>query len=129
MDNYVVATNIWAIGMAITNGSVPHFDLPFRFGVIDGSVQAAFQEQDTIDDLANCVEMAIFYRQGERDLVPTFGITDPVFKVQPLDVQGMTAQIERHEPRVNILMTQNPDWYDALIAHIRANVSARRPGV
>jgi len=99
----------------ITDGSVPHFDLPFR--VNRGKVRVV--EQDTYDDIFNCVHMAFKYFQGERLMIPTFGIPDMTFDLQPLDLKFMIAEVEHHEPRASLLMSQT---VEELVARVMAEV-------
>ena len=56
----------------------PHFQLPFRFGGINGA--AFVNEQDSIEDVVQCVETIIQYPIGSRFDVPDFGIPDVTFK-------------------------------------------------
>lgn len=111
--------------MAILDGSIPHFDLPFRMSAQSGGISPAIVEQDTIEDVANCCEMGLRYRQTERFLVPTFGLTDPVFQEQPIDTATMIAEVLHHEPRGQMLMDQEPDAIDVLIVRVNTEVSLR----
>jgi hypothetical protein len=90
-----------------------------------GGFSPAIVEQDTLEDVANCCEMGIRYRQTERYLVPTFGLTDPVFQEQPLDTATIIAEVLRHEPRAQMLMEQEPDLIDSLIVHVHTEISLR----
>jgi hypothetical protein len=92
----------------------PHFDLPFRF---QGGAVAAV-EQDTYNDVANCVEAIVRTPFGYRYDAPDFGLTDMVFDLQPLDTESVLAAIETQEPRADVLVEENPDFYDVLIARM-----------
>lgn len=105
--------------MAIHMSFVPHFDLPFRF--VSG--HAAVVNQDTLADVTNCVEACLLTIIGERTELPEFGIPDPTFENQPIDLGAITDAVLAQEPRAIILLTQNPDKFDQLIADVLANVS------
>ena len=54
----------------------PHFDLPF-----DLTAQgAAVAEQDTVDDVGNCVFAILATHVNTRDYVPDFGTVDFTFR-------------------------------------------------
>lgn len=100
--------------------SVPHFNLPFRFAVHADAVQ-----QSTIDDVTNCVEACLRTHLGWREEEPQFGIDDPVFGQQPINLQPMLSQLLLNEPRAVVLMTQAPDMLDEMIDRILTRVSLR----
>lgn len=80
---------------------------PFRLAP-DGRI--ATVEQDT--DQANAEQLAVLImtRRGERPLVPTFGITDPVFA--ELDRAELEGAIETFGPPVRITGV-DADFVDA----------------
>lgn len=100
---------------------VPHFDLPFRF--VNGSV--AVVDQDTEDDIANCVEAILRTPYGYRtqDGIVDFGNHDPLFEIQPVDIELIKSTIESQEPRSHILTDEETDRLDALISHVMVEVS------
>lgn len=52
----------------------PHFSLPFRFNQVrGGKLEVAYSEQDTIDEIADCVELVCRTDQGQRVTLPGFG--------------------------------------------------------
>lgn len=100
---------------------VPHFNLPFSF--VGGSVPVV--EQDTLDDVANCVEAIIRTPYGFRvyDNTPDFGIFDPVFEVQPVDTELIRTTVMSQESRADLVLSERTDFYDNLIERIRVEVS------
>lgn len=100
---------------------IPHFDLPFRFV---GS-NAAVVEQDSLEDITNCVEAVVRTIIGQRVELPDFGIPDPTFQTQPLQLQAITEAILQQEPRATIAMTQNPDRFNQLVVDVLMRVSAQ----
>lgn len=105
--------------VAILMTVVPHFDLPFRFT----AGHAAVVEQDSSDDISNCVDAVLLTRIGSRVEMPEFGIPDPTFDIQPIELQGMFAALVEQEPRAYVLIDQEPDRFDQLIAHLTVSVA------
>jgi hypothetical protein len=103
---------------------VPHFDLPFRLG----SVGAICVEQDTIDDIANCVTAIVSTHLGWRAEVPTFGIPDVTMRRQPLGSEDISNWIANQEPRALLVVEENPDKVDQLVDHINIGVSIVQKG-
>ena len=56
--------------------AIPHLRIPFR---ITSSGAADVVEQDSIDDVAQCVEVLLRTRPGDRPEVPEYGIDEPLF--------------------------------------------------
>lgn len=79
---------------------IPHFALPFSLTANGG---VAVTQQDSIDDISQCVEMALGCTQGTRLVVPDFGVTDPTFT----DVSPGTLeqQVKVYEPRAELAIT------------------------
>jgi hypothetical protein len=103
--------------------SVPHFDMPFRFGT--GGAHAAVVEQNTGDDVTNCVEACLRTTRGTRMFVPNFGITDPLFAIKQspfLAIEQMQAEVQENEPRASTQFT-DVGSLDAMIANIIVEVS------
>lgn len=100
----------------------PHFDLPFSLGP-NG---AAVVEQDTIDDVANCVVVILSVERGTRDEAPTFGIEDLAMRKQPLGASEIAEEIRDQDPRAVLIMSENPDMNDELIDRINIGVSTVR---
>lgn len=97
---------------------VPHFDLPFRMK----GTSFATVEQDSFEDVANCVEAIVRTPYGFRDDNPDFGVDDQTFQVQPLNTELITGQIIHQEPRASIVITQETDLIDSLIDNLKIEV-------
>jgi phage baseplate assembly protein W len=106
--------------VAVLMSFVPHFDLPFRFL---STGHAATVDQDTLDDVSNCVEAIMRTLQGERNDNPSFGIPDPTFQLQPIDVGLIIEAVLQQEPRASLVMEQDPDQFNQLVADVVARVS------
>jgi phage baseplate assembly protein W len=100
---------------------IPHFSQPFRFG----GPQAAVVEQDSIDEIADCVLSVLACPLGFRVELPEFGSPDLAFQTQPVDTASVQALVETWEPRASTLFSQQPDALDELVARVQLNVSIR----
>lgn len=98
-----------------------HFDLPFRF--LRG--HAVTVDQDSLDDITNCVEAVLRTLKGQRTELPDFGLDDPAFQLQPINLQAITNAVLAQEPRASMLLDQAPDQFNYLIAKVLAQVSSQ----
>jgi hypothetical protein len=101
---------------------VPHFDLPFQF---IGSANASVVEQDSLDDVTNCVTACVATVIGQRQELPEFGIPDLTLQTQPVYRPDVLAQVLSWEPRAAVVLDQQPDLFDSLIAHVTLSVSTK----
>src|SRR5215510_10732701 len=97
----------------------PHFDLPFRLGAERTLVMV---EQDTYEDVANCVETIVRTPLGYRSEVPEFGFPAVEFELQPILTESVLELVISQEPRAVLMIEENPDVLDELIDHITVNV-------
>lgn len=106
----------------MANVSIPHFDLPFRFGTY--GTNAAVVQQDSTTDVRNCVEAILRTQSGSRLYVPAFGVDDPSFSA-PVDPSNLHQQIVANELRAEMYIgtteSESP-WILDLIVEVRANV-------
>jgi phage baseplate assembly protein W len=100
---------------------VPHFSLPFRFV----SPQAAVSEQDSLDEIADCVYAILVCPRGFRIESPLFGLPDPTFAMPAPDLDEIRDAIETWEPRAVALLSERPDLLDELIARVEVIVQIR----
>jgi len=98
---------------------VPHFALPFQLGPGGANVV----EQDTIDDIANCVTAIAVTHVGWRSEVPTFGIPDLALRKLPIGAEDINDWISNQEPRALLIVEERIDKADAMIDHINIGVS------
>lgn len=98
--------------------NAPHFDLPFRI-----NKKVAEVEQDTIDDVYNCVWASLVTPEGWRPEAPDFGMPDLTFETQPLNETLITSKLVQDEPRADVIMSQSPDAFDELIVRVTLDVS------
>lgn len=99
--------------------AIPHFALPFTLGD-DG--HALTNEQDGLDDVAECVEACLRTRPGQRDELPAYGTNEAVFHLLPLSTERIAAAVSIWEPRARVLVTDAPDALDETVRRVRVNV-------
>jgi phage baseplate assembly protein W len=100
---------------------IPHFALPLRY--VNGS--AVVNEQDSEDDLADCVYAICVTSPGTRDELPDFGLVDLTFSQEPIPTAAAVNQIQQWEPRVQVLIDAAPDRFDSSL--VKANVNVQGP--
>lgn len=66
---------------------------PFRF---ERNGSAATVREGSVDANAEAVAIVVLTRKGERPMVPTFGVTDPVYR--GLDVAEVNAVLSTFGP-------------------------------
>jgi phage baseplate assembly protein W len=102
---------------------VPRFDLPFRLGA-DG---AAVREQDSVEDIANCVTAILLTPVGWRTRLPGWGAPDYTFKQVPLGEQQIETLVGSQEPRAMLIVAEKRDHLDELITYVDIGVSQINP--
>lgn len=101
----------------------PHFNIPFRLR----ATGAETVEQDSIDDVANCVVVIVSTPIGWRDDNSDFGFNDLAMRRQPIGTEEIAAQISDQDPRALLIVEESPDMRDELIDRIEIGVSTMKP--
>lgn len=99
----------------------PHFDFPFA---IHGS-SVTVVEQDTLDDITNCITVIILTHVGWRPEAPRFGTPDYTFKKQPIGKDFILQILQAQEPRAALMIQESPDVFDSLIDRILVETGAK----
>jgi phage baseplate assembly protein W len=80
----------------------PHFDFPFRRS---GSGRSAvYVEQDSDEEVMDCVEVLLRTPVGSREEIPDYGTPDYVFRQGGVEISDLTGTIEHWEPRAGALL-------------------------
>lgn len=95
---------------------IPRLAWPLRVDPLTGSF--AVVEQDSDEDIAQCLKAIALTTPGERPDVPDMGVEDLTFGEQPLDLDQIRDTFNRHEPRVTVLASTNPDALDEALAQV-----------
>lgn len=97
----------------------PHFNFPFT--IMPSGVTVV--EQDSLDDVANCVVAIMATTVGSRDLAPDFGVPDLIFVNQPIGVHDLL--ISQQEPRADLDVSERFDQSDPLEDIVMMKVSTQ----
>lgn len=81
---------------------IPHLAVPLQ--VING--QFVTVEQDTDDEVAQCVRNICAFERGFRIEDPDFGIADPTFTTMPIDTDDIAIALEDYEDRAMVTIFQ-----------------------
>jgi phage baseplate assembly protein W len=87
--------------------TTPHFAWPFRLG--QGHAFAVV-EQDTVEDIEQCVVVLVSTELGSREELPEYGISDPTF-TSGVDTTEILAAVD--------------DWEDRAVIELRDGISTR----
>jgi phage baseplate assembly protein W len=91
--------------------SIPHFKIPLQLDPVTG--RFAVVEQDTEEDVQQCVVALLRTEVGDRLELSEYGIPSTVFE-ETIDQGGIMAAIERWEPRATTSLTERPNPEDDL---------------
>lgn len=101
--------------------TVPHLAFPFR--VAPGG-SFAVVEQDTVDEVAQNVEVVVRTPVGDRIEIPEFGSRQLIFgEVGGDDVQQVLAAVTVWEPRADVIAEDYPERLTDLIRRVRFTTS------
>lgn len=100
----------------MAKATTPHFAVPFR---MDGSRGSVVTEQDSEEEILDCIEVILRYPQGHRPEKPEFGIPDLTF-MEHADERLIQEALDEWEPRIEMSVGQSiVDKIDVLIQTIR----------
>lgn len=78
--------------------NTPHLAFPFDLSA--GS--AAVTEQDSLDEIVDCVEVILRTPRGQRVDQPDFGLADPTFRMNGMDASEIEGSVAQWEPRADV---------------------------
>jgi hypothetical protein len=108
-----MATDSNGVILGATPAGVPHLAIPFAIAY-DGSAQVV--EQDTSEDIVQCVAMLVGSRPGDRLLVPGYGTPDPTFT--GLQVGPVRRSASRWEPRATLSVQVDPGGTERVVVGV-----------
>ena len=109
--------------MAHNYPQIPHFAVPFEFKIIGhGEPTAAVTEQDSEEEIFDCVEVVLRYETGFRLEKPEFGTPDQTFAETLPDTNRIFEAIDAWEPRAEPVISAEVDKFDALISRVRVAI-------
>jgi phage baseplate assembly protein W len=102
---------------------VPHFAFPFR---LNGNSFAVI-EQDTVQEVQQCVVILLLTPAGSRLVLPNYGTPETLYTQTPANVAGILARLTNWEPRASVALNQTIDTIQQMVSHIRVNVTGGTP--
>jgi phage baseplate assembly protein W len=100
-----------------TKADIPHFALPLRY--LGG--KPIVNEQDSWDDVYDCVQAIARYPRGFREDLPDFGISSLELTVPGSSAVPIQEELEQWEPRIALHSDAFTDL-NTLIEHIIVEV-------
>lgn len=97
---------------------IPHLAFPFTIAGPTANVV----EQDTLDDIAQSVQIILTTLRGSRIELPNYGVEDLTFSA-PLAFEDAMSAILEWEPRASVVFEEQPGMLDALVHSAIARVS------
>lgn len=97
----------------------PHFQLPFRLGGINGA--AFVNEQDSVEDIVQCIEVLIAFPIGSHRNISSFGTPDVLFRSSTSAAvipDQMKTAILQWEERAALDMEGQPILTDELLQQL-----------
>lgn len=95
---------------------IPHFRYPFRV-TLQG---AATVDQDSIDDVTQCVYAVLATEIGSRQEEPEFGVIDQTFLQNGADTDELEEVVSEWEPRASLL---SEEAWEGLVERVSTEVS------
>lgn len=100
--------------------NIPHFAVPFEIAVTGhGAPTALVTEQDSPEEILDCVEVVLRYETGYRLEKPEFGTPDQTFAEPAPDTKRIFGAIDIWEPRAEPVITAEVDKFDSLISRVK----------
>lgn len=92
----------------------PHLRLPLQFGGVNGG--ALVNEEDSEEDITDCLRAIIAYTIGDRADLPDFGIPDLVFMQESqATISQVRSALSEWEDRAVIDVEGGPSFSDQMI--------------
>lgn len=102
---------------------VPHFSFPFH---TDGT-SFAVVEQDTQEEIQQCVEILLLTPSDSRLVLPEYGTPETLFTQVPVNVSAIISKLNEWEPRAAVDFNQTVDTVNQMVSHIGVSVDGRLP--
>jgi len=89
----------------------PHFGIPFQFARARGGIKyVPVTEQDSIQEIGDCVELILRTVQGQRQTIPEFGRPETLEFTADRELARVQTQaaVDLSEPRVQTVIYAPP---------------------
>lgn len=102
---------------------VPKFITPFSFETRAGVAIAKVVEQDSLEEITQCVETVIRTIKGTCIENADFGIEETTFQQIPINASRVIEECNKWEPRAQVEITPGPARsYDDLLHSLRVSI-------
>jgi hypothetical protein len=98
---------------------VPHLAFPVR---LSSTGAFAVVEQDSPDEVTQCVAVLVGTVVDQRQELPAYGILDPTF-TDGTDIAEVLDAVATWEPRASAAITSEVDSIDELLENVYVNVA------
>lgn len=98
---------------------VPHFLFPFQ---LNGNAFAVI-EQDTSQEIQQCVEILLLTPIDSRLVLPDYGTPETLFTQQPVNVPAILAKLNNWEPRAAVTLAQTLNTINEMVSYILVKVT------
>lgn len=98
---------------------VPHFLFPFQ---LNGDAFAVV-EQDTPQEVQQCVEILLLTPVDSRLVLPDYGTPETLYTQLPVNVPAILAKLNNWEPRAAVALSQTLDTINEMVTYLRVNVT------
>ena len=116
LESDLVATTVYPPSVGQPNA--PHMRGGFA---LDAYGQVVVAEENSQDEIYDCVSMILGTTAGQRSLVPSFGIPDITFtNANPADIESIVAEWEKRA-KVQISISYNDSNQAVISASIQTN--------
>jgi hypothetical protein len=105
----------------------PHISIPFTM-IAWGAGGVDVNEQDSLDDVYDCVQAVIRCPEGYRPELMAFGITDQTFSQSEIDLGEIADKVRVWEPRSDVLYSQSLSGITLLDDLVKARVARLQTG-
>lgn len=96
---------------------IPHFQLPF---VLDPD-GVRVTEQDSLDEVTDCVQAVLRTTLGERIELPDFGRPDQAFRQNGADLEQLRDAVDTWEPRATVEIDHDPAFLSGQVDRVTVN--------
>lgn len=101
----------------------PHIAWPFSLEASGRSLK--YHEQDSDDEIFDCVEVILRTPIGVRIEIPDYGSRQQEFASPGARREELIAAVARWEERAELVIERNPDLLDELVDRLRVGVKGR----
>lgn len=103
--------------------TISHFSFPFT--IQNGQMLTC--EQDSIEEIQDCVEVLLLTPTGSRLVFPSYGTPELLFSQSPANIPAIINQCNKHEPRAILVLQETLNTLDEKISTIQAQITGGIP--